>query len=225
MRRLTPHNQAGFTLVELLVAMLLLGVVGGVVLRSVVQSMRLTSETTERTNALTDIQRGLERVSRQIRTADPLRIDPDGACDGLTGEVCQDTILSRRLDVDAYFDSTIHEYAYYLVDSGDSVELRQDVVRRDIDTGTVTSTSTGEFIADIANLEVGTGTPLFQFRWIDPVTGVLETIDCDGLSVDECRTRHTTASVVEITLQKLLRTGDVVSASTAVAIRNTRYEP
>lgn len=219
-------DDEGFTLVEVLVAILLLGIIGGFVLTSVVQALQVTSETSERTDALTDVQRGLERVSRQIRTADPLEIDPDGDCAGMSTSDCVDLVLTRRLDATTFIDGARREYAYYLVDTGDGVELRQDLDEYDADTGALIRSSNGEFIADIANLK--TGTPLFQFKAVDSVSGALKDVDCTTpvlLDVDDCRSLYATSSVVKITLEKLLRDDEVVSASTAATIRNTRYEP
>lgn len=220
-------DDRGFTLVELMVAILILGIVGGVVVTSVVKALQVTTQANQRTTALTDIERGIERVSRQIRVADPLLIDPDGACDSLaSGPVCEDTVLQRRLDADTYADGKLTTFSYYLVDTADGVELRQDITTTNLDTGTVVENATGEFIADIANLE--TGTPLFRFLAPDAVTGELIELDCSTLadtSVDACRNAYATASVIEMTLSKTLPDSEPLTVSTRVNIRNTRYEP
>ena len=179
---------------------------------------------TDRTNALTDIERGLERITRQIRVADPLVIDPDGACDSLTVARCVDEVLTRRMDAITFSGTEQVNYSYYLVDTGDDVELRQDVTRVDIATGTALGTSTGEFIAEIANLDPAVGQPLFTFFRIDPVTQGLVELDCTGVSVDTCKTYYGTASMIEITLMKVLDEGDPLRVGTTVNIRNTRYQ-
>lgn len=225
-------DEDGFSLVEVMVAVLILGIIGAVVLTSVVQAMQRTASATNRTNALTDIERGLERISRQIRTADPLVIDPDGQCDALSTANCVDRVLTRRMDAFTFSDGEQVSYSYYLVDVGTDVELRQDVTRVDIATGTTTATANGEFIAEIANLDPAVGQPLFRFMGVDATTGEVATIDClndpasaaDDLTVDQCRTAYATASVVEITLMKVLTDGEPLRVSTLVNIRNTRYQ-
>lgn len=218
------EREQGFTLVELLVAMTLILIVGGVVVTSVVRALQVTTQANERTTALTDIERGLERVTRQIRVADPLEIDPDGECNdtGFSGEDCEEQVLQRRLDADTYSDGELKTYSYYLADTVDGQELRQDITFRDIETGLVTAETTGDFIADIAN---DFDTPLFQFLAADPVTGELTELSCESLTVEECRNRYATASAVRMTLSKVLTDSTPLSASTVVNIRNTRYEP
>jgi prepilin-type N-terminal cleavage/methylation domain-containing protein len=218
-------DELGFTLIEVVVALGILSIIGVIMITSVVRALAITTQVNERTNALTDIERGLERVTRQIRTADPLLIDPDGTCDSndLTGEQCETDVLQRRLDADAYSDGGLVTYSYYLVDSGTNVELRQDATFTDTTTGVSSVTSTGSFIADIANISLGT--PLFRFLSEDPVTGELVPISCAGLDRDLCRSAYATASMVEMTMSKILTEGAPLTVSTAVNIRNTRYQP
>lgn len=220
-----PTSEQGFTLVELLVTMMILGIISAIVVVSVVGSMRRTTVAANRTNALVDIERGLERMSREIRVADPLVIDPDGSCDSMTTADCVDEVLTRRMDAVTFRGGEQVNHSYYLVELPEGVELRQDTERVDPATGTVTSTSTGEFIAEIANLDPDPtiGRPLFRFLREDPVTKALVDIDCTGLTVPDCRTAYGTASVVEITLMKVLDEGDPLRVSTVVNIRNTRY--
>ena len=219
------ETEAGFTMVELAVAVAILGIIGAIMLTSVVRALQITTAATDRTNALTDIERGLERVTRQIRTADPLLIDPDGTCDSgnLSGADCESLVLQRRLDADSYSDGGLTTFSYYLVDTGTTIALRQDITFIDLSTGVSTPTSTGSFIADIANLT--TGVPLFRFLSEDPVTGALVPISCTAVDRDVCRGAYATASVVEMTMSKVLTDGDPLTISTSVSIRNTRYQP
>jgi prepilin-type N-terminal cleavage/methylation domain-containing protein len=66
-----PHQepQAGFTLVELLVVTLILGVVGSIVVGGIVSVMRSTQETQSRTEAMAELQIGVERATRELRAA------------------------------------------------------------------------------------------------------------------------------------------------------------
>lgn len=70
-RRLTDDQ--GLTLVELLVVMLILGVVGTVTTAGVVSGLRTTSEVQNRADAQAVVRTGVERLSRDLRMADPLR--------------------------------------------------------------------------------------------------------------------------------------------------------
>lgn len=62
----------GFTLVELLVGITITALLGAVVLTSVVRSLQVSAATTQRVDALTTLQQAQERMSRTIRSADPL---------------------------------------------------------------------------------------------------------------------------------------------------------
>lgn len=64
------HHDDGFSLVELLVTIMLMLIVGGVVTSGVVAGMRTTVRTENRITALTDAQKGLERVTRHVRASD-----------------------------------------------------------------------------------------------------------------------------------------------------------
>jgi prepilin-type N-terminal cleavage/methylation domain-containing protein len=80
-RRLSPSDrqQEGFTLVELLVVLMLLGVVGSIVTAGLVSSMRSTSSTQARIEAMAELQRSAERVTRELRAACPVvSMDADG---------------------------------------------------------------------------------------------------------------------------------------------------
>ena len=65
-------NAAGVTLVELLVVMVLLAAVGAIIASSIVGGLRADAQARDRIEALEDVQIALERVSRDVRAADPL---------------------------------------------------------------------------------------------------------------------------------------------------------
>jgi prepilin-type N-terminal cleavage/methylation domain-containing protein len=62
----------GFTLVELLVVMLLLGVIGGIVTTGLVSAMTSTRNTQVRIEAMAELQRSAERITRELRAACPI---------------------------------------------------------------------------------------------------------------------------------------------------------
>jgi prepilin-type N-terminal cleavage/methylation domain-containing protein len=76
MRR--ANDERGFTLVELLVVMVLMGVVGGVVVNAVSTSFRSAAATTSRVRALHELEIGMQRISRDLRAADPLVLSTTG---------------------------------------------------------------------------------------------------------------------------------------------------
>lgn len=202
----------GYSLVELMVVMLMLSIIGGFVTVSVVTGIRTSRATEARTFALTDIQRGLERVGRELRAANPLDLDSGGDyADGLGAVVIRD---NKRV-----------EYRYYLeVQDDGSTSLLEDVERTDLTSGAVTAQN-GLFIADIANLD--TGTPLFTYYGTDPVTRELAPIDCEPpdeppLDEDQCRQAHQAATQVELTLEKYVEGQDMIVVKTVVNVRNTR---
>jgi prepilin-type N-terminal cleavage/methylation domain-containing protein len=66
------HGEEGFTLIELLVVLMLLGVVGSIVTAGLVSSMRSTSSTQNRIEAMSELQRSAERITRELRAACPV---------------------------------------------------------------------------------------------------------------------------------------------------------
>jgi prepilin-type N-terminal cleavage/methylation domain-containing protein len=206
--RRTLERADGFTLVELLVVVLILGVIGSIVTSSVVTAFVSTRRGEARVHALNDLQKGIERVGRELRAADPLVLEP-----GRDPSVEIGAEVVRR--------GQRIEYRYYLVDVDGSVELREDIVRRTL-AGQVVSQREGLFIADIANLE--SGTPLFTYYYTDPGTRQLQRIDCDadGLTETQCLQRHTTATQIRLTLEKLLPEQPAIQVETVLNIRSVR---
>lgn len=72
--RHTDPREAGFTLVELLVVLVLAGVVGTVALNGIVTSTRVSRQTQERVQAAAELQRAAERITRDVRAACPLEV-------------------------------------------------------------------------------------------------------------------------------------------------------
>jgi prepilin-type N-terminal cleavage/methylation domain-containing protein len=66
------RDESAFTLVELLVVLVLMGVVGGIVTNGLTTAMRTTRETQTRIDAMAELQRGAERISRELRAACPI---------------------------------------------------------------------------------------------------------------------------------------------------------
>lgn len=61
------QEETGFSLVELLVVIVILGVVGGITLTGLVQGMQTSARADERIEGFSELQRASERVSRDLR--------------------------------------------------------------------------------------------------------------------------------------------------------------
>ena len=132
MRALRRRMQAdeGLTVVELLVVTLLLGIVGSVVTTSVIQGMHTSREAQERIHALTDLEAGTHRATRELRAANPL-------WPGMTDESVTATI---------YRDGT--RYAYTYEASADGSEFVEHRVEFEDEESATAVSDTSTVIAD-----------------------------------------------------------------------------
>jgi len=64
------REEGGYSLVEMLVVLLLLGVVGTVVTKGIVTTLRSTRTGTQRAVALSQLQTAADRLSRELRAAE-----------------------------------------------------------------------------------------------------------------------------------------------------------
>ena len=71
------RREDGVTLVELLVVLVLMGVVGGVVMTAIVTAFDSARVTTSRATALNEIETALQRVARDLRTAEDVIVTGD----------------------------------------------------------------------------------------------------------------------------------------------------
>jgi prepilin-type N-terminal cleavage/methylation domain-containing protein len=199
-------DQAGVTLVELLVVVVLLGVVGSITMAGIISGLHATRRGEARVEALNDLQKGIERVGRELRAAEELRFE--------SGTDPRDVVIAQVVRGGERI-----RYRYYLMTpEGGTTELREDV-RRETLTGGLISTQDGLFIANIANPE--TGTPLFTYYATDPVTRQLQPVTCD-VAEDACLQRHAAATQVKLTLQRLLPEQAPITVETVVNVRSTR---
>ena len=142
-------EQAGFTLVELLVVMILLGVIGSIVGSGIVSSMRADRKTRERVAVTGDLTKGVDRMTKQIRVAAPI-ID----------------FSSTSLTVETYRNSLRYRYAYAYDASAKTVTetlstyaSASDVTPMSVDTQTL-----------LRNVTNGTATPMFEYYDRDGAT-------------------------------------------------------
>ena len=66
------NHESGVSLVELLVVMTLMTIIGSMVTTSLVRGMKTTAATEERFTALGELQKSVDRMTAEIRAADPL---------------------------------------------------------------------------------------------------------------------------------------------------------
>lgn len=196
MRRLRS-SESGFTLVELLVVMLLMGIVGSIVTTALVRGMQTSTVAQSRINGLSDLQRGIERVARELRVADPLCVPVDAS---------DPDIHESKLGASVYRDGKRYYHEFYLTGTGADEALLQDITVYDPpDAATGTLVSSGTFVADTGNDILGV--PLFEYfdQNGDPPTPV------------------GAAAQVTINLAKQVAGDDPVQVTTTVEVRNTRY--
>lgn len=62
-------SEAGFSLIELLVVVAILGVVGGITLTGLVQGMSTSARADQRIHTYTELERASERITRDLRRA------------------------------------------------------------------------------------------------------------------------------------------------------------
>lgn len=199
--RLRHGEEAGFTLVELLIVMVLMGVVGAVTLTSFVSSARSAQLATERLDAINDLTPAMQRMTRDLRAASPLVIDSGGDYTTKVGTEFVRGGVTYRTD-------------YYVEGSGDDAKVLADRYTVESD-GTLTTIGTSHLIADVDN---DSSRPVFTYFDNDN-----QQITCTG-ATQACRDEHVTAARIDILLIRGVgeqSTG--IEYATSVNIRNARY--
>lgn len=97
------RQESGATLVELLVVMLIFGVVGSVVLSSTIAGLQNAAATNARIDALQELELAMQRVTRDLRAADPLELVTDEYETALGASILRDgersSVRFRLIDV------------------------------------------------------------------------------------------------------------------------------
>jgi len=108
MKRVSSISDRGFTLVELLVVIVLASVLGTLTLMGTTRASQGTRQVQERVTAETELERVMQRVTRDLRSADPLL-----------------TATAGSLSMTLYRDGKCYELHLETVAVGGSVQLRQ----------------------------------------------------------------------------------------------------
>lgn len=113
-RRDSRHDESGFTLVELLVVLIILGVVGAMVTMAVTTTLQSASSTTSRVIALDELQTAMQRVSRDLRAAEEFIITSE-------------TQVDREVTADVYRNDEELTVTYRVEErDGSDVLVRED---------------------------------------------------------------------------------------------------
>jgi prepilin-type N-terminal cleavage/methylation domain-containing protein len=195
----SDDDEAGLTLIELLVTMIIMGVISAVVTAGIVTS--LTDQRRERTrlDAVSSSQRVLERVSKDLRAANPLVAGDASSVTVLVyrGTACQ----QRRYYVNAS-SQLVEEIASYPASATCSSR-----------SGALGTASSFVLLTRVANAATD---PVFSYRRIDPAQDALVSVTspiANGLVplVDS----------VTVSLKAGLKENQApVSVSTSVDLRN-----
>lgn len=192
---MSRRSESGFTLVELLVVLVIMGVVGGVVTSAIMTSMRSASATSARIQATQELEIAMQRMTRDIRAADPLELSPSGDFANEVG-----ARVSRG--------GSSKSVMYYL--AADGSELHARTVQLD-DTGAeVSGTPSRQLVAQVDN----GGTPVFTY---------LDASGRELSCVPDCVTAYRGVAQIQIRLTRHL-TGDTqVVLDSHVNVRSVRY--
>jgi prepilin-type N-terminal cleavage/methylation domain-containing protein len=204
------REDAGFTLVELLVVIVLLGVVGTIMTSGVVSAFRANAHAETRIQALTAMQSTLANVSREIRSAD-------------SRETQQRVLLQASptvIEFDSFRDGRRSRFTYTVV--GTTLTERRRVWTNPAFSAVATTPqqdSTRTIIRDLTGHTGPAGRRVFRYRdaagtCISGCPGNLDTILVAGSGLGQ---------VVEVTieLQRPMQQGRPnLSVVTAVTLRN-----
>jgi prepilin-type N-terminal cleavage/methylation domain-containing protein len=152
-------HDSGMTLIELLVTMMIMGVIGSVVTAGVVSAMQDQRRAQSRLDAISSTQRALERITKDLRAADPLTAADARSVIALVyhGTSCQ----QRRYYVNAS-NQLVQEVAKYAAST--------TCANR---TGAVGAAKSHVLVTTIANTS---GQPVFAYQRIDPAQDALITV-------------------------------------------------
>ena len=203
-------REDGFTLVELLVAVVLLGVVGSVVVSAIVTGMNSARTTTARTMAIHELEVALQRVGRDLRAADPLYVSSDG---NYGSHIGAEVVRDRQIQV-LSFRVVVEDGQQFLV---------QDTATADLDDvgGGVVEVTQQPRRTLVTNIDNGAA-PVFTYYddHGDPIVCVPAG---GGPTQEECDLAYSDAYKIGLRLERQLTGQSPVQAETFITVRNMRY--
>jgi prepilin-type N-terminal cleavage/methylation domain-containing protein len=196
--RRRPCGDAGFTLVELLITMVILGIVGAMTVTIVTNTLQTTRAAQERSITITQAQTALERLARDIRTADPLVV-----------------AAANDMTLDVYFRGHCERHRWYVDANAQLILSKQSWAPSDR-----CSTKTGSPGAVTSQVQLGNAgvdntNLIFRYWRQNPDTSLTEITPpvpaADRRRVDK----------VEVTVRGVLaRQADPLVLTTSVDLRN-----
>lgn len=207
-------REAGFTLVELLVVLVLMGVVGGIVVNAIVTAMRSASTTTARLDAIHELEVSLQRVGRELRAANPIYLDDSGD-------------YANRLGAEFIRGGDAHIVTFSLEDGEEHQELTQTTIVYDIsalaegatlEDATIRSTSTR-----LVTIVDNGSDPVFRYFDADGNELHCEVDEDAGVTKSDCDAVYSRAHQIGLRLVREIPDGTDVRAETRLNVRNMRY--
>lgn len=192
------RREAGFSLVELLVVLVLFGVLSAVVMTSLAGGLRASRQAESRTVVSNALALGSERIARQVRAASPVVKDASTA------------MSATDLSVEVHDDGVRYRHRFRLTPaSGGTHGYVTQTVSRYADDAAATplSTTSRRLVDDVANTA---GEPLFTFY------------DRDGTELDPAAVTGSQVARVLVTLRGQPREGRAITVRTSVFLRNYR---
>lgn len=171
-------DERGFTMVELLVVMLIMGVIGAFTMTSLVEGLRTSNDADRRIQAMTDLQQAGQRVSRELRMACSV-----------------ETAAADVVVLDLLRDGTRYRYRIEADAAG--------VLQADIDTVAADGTTTDHRVDRIAE-DITNGDTLFAYF---DANGVSTTVASQVRDVTLTLQRQAPDEVLEWTADLHLRNG------------------
>lgn len=143
MPRRRPSQDYGFTLVEMLVVMMLLAIVGSIIMSITITSMKTAAKQEDQTRTLSASKVALERVTREIRSANSMTVSQP-----------------REVAFVTRADGVRRETRIFVREVGAATELVQSESTSDLTTGAAIGTSEQIVLGGLAH---GSSEAVFRY--------------------------------------------------------------